>query len=310
MSEELNQEPELIPSMDEFKDEITKSFHRYDAGDLVNGTVIGISDTEVTIDLGSYTEGLIKLEELSNDPRFSIKADIQIGDLVSAVVLREDREGNLLLSRKQADDILAWDHLKEQLALRTVSRIKVAEAVSGGVVTYLNGIRAFIPASQLSLTYVEDLSAFVGKELDVIVITVDSEKKKLVLSAKELEKETAKDNLKRRINNLLPGTIVNGTVEKLMPFGAFVRFGDGLSGLVHISQICEKRLKSPAEVLKEGDPVTVKILGVKDDKVSLSIKDAMASSSPVEELEEIPTEYSSGESTTTGLSALLKNIKL
>ena len=106
------------------------------------------------------------------------------------------------------------------------------------------------------------------------------------------------------------GTITNGTVEKIMPFGAFVQFGNGLSGLVHISQIAEKRLKSPSEVLKEGDSVNVKILGVKDGKVSLSIKAALESGKPAEELDDLPSEYSAGEAPTTGLADLLKGLKL
>ena len=300
---------EVIPSMDDFADELEKSFHKHMPGDIVSGPVIGISDSEVIVDLGSYAEGIIKLEELSNDPRFSIKADIAIGEIVSATVLREDREGNLLLSRKKADDLLAWEALEKMKAEKTVCKVKVAEAVKGGATAYLKGIRAFIPASQLAMSYVEDAASFVGKELSVVVITVDEEDKKLVLSAKEVEKDAAKESYARKANNLIPGTVVNGVVEKLMPFGAFVQFGDGLSGLVHISQISEKRLKSPAEVLKEGEKVTVKILEVKDGKISLSIK-AATEAEPEEELEEAPFEYSSGGEATTGLAALLKNIKL
>ena len=228
------------------------------------------------------------------------------------MVLREDREGNLLLSRKKADDILAWETLQNMLEEKTVSTIKVAEAVNGGAVTYLNGIRAFIPASQLAMNYVENPADFVGRELKVVVITADSDAKKLVLSAKEVEKEVAKEDYARKINNLIPGTVTNGIVEKLMPFGAFVQIGDGISGLVHISQISEKRLKSPAEVLKTGDSVTVKILEVKDGKVSLSIKAALESSEEAEEIETPPLEYSDddGAGATTGLAALLKGIKL
>lgn len=312
-NEELNvtnvPEPEVIPSMDDFKDEINHSLHKYVEGDIVNGTVIGISETEVTVDLGAYAEGIIKAEELSNDPRFSIKSDVAVGDKVSAVVLREDREGNVLLSVKKADDKLAWDKLSEMLKEKTVNKVKVAEAVKGGCVTYLCGIRAFIPASQLSSAYVEDVSIFVGKELDVAVITVDAESKKLVLSAKEVEKANKADEQLRRMNSLIPGTVTTGTVEKIMQFGAFVNIGNGLSGLVHVSQICEKRIKSPSEVLKEGDTVNVKIIGVKDGKLSLSIKQA-EEKDVVEEVEEAPMEYTSGGEATTSLASLLKGIKL
>ena len=156
---------ETTPSMDDFKYEISQSFRKLESGDIVKGTVIGVSDTEVTVDLGCYAEGIIKLEELSNDPRFSIKADIKVGEEISAKVLREDKEGNILLSRKQADDVLAWDTLKQMMADHTIATVKVAQEVKSGVVTYLNGIRAFIPASKLAAGYVEDLSTFVGKEI-------------------------------------------------------------------------------------------------------------------------------------------------
>lgn len=304
--------PEVIPSMSEFSEEIAHSFRKLNPGDIVTGTVIGISDTEVTVDLNSYSEGIIKLEELSNDPRFSIKADIKIGDVVKATVLRENREGAFLLSLKEADDILSWDKLEEAQKSRKVERIKVAEAVKSGVTTFLYGIRAFIPASQLALTYVEDPSAYVNKELDVIVFDVNRNDRKLVLSAKEVLRERAASDKASRIGRLQTGIVTNGIVEKLMPFGAFVNIGEDLSGLVHISQICGKRLKHPGEVLKEGDEVTVKIMEVKDGKISLSMK-AVDEKSEDEILEDAvddaAEEYSDGGSAVSSLGDLLKGFK-
>ena len=305
--------PEPIPSMDEFKDEIAHSFRKINIGDIVHGTVIGVSDTEVTVDLNSYSEGLIPLEELSNDPRFSIKADIAVGTPVSATVLRETREGVFILSLKAADNILAWDKLEQAKESGKIEKIKVAEAVNAGVTTYLYGIRAFIPASQLALTYVEDPSVFVGKELDVVVSDVDREKEKLVLSAKTVLRERAAQDKKTRIGRLQTGLITKGTVEKIMPFGAFVNIGEDLSGLVHISEICGRRLKSVHEVLKEGDEVTVKILDVKDGKISLSIKAALEKDEDEvleDAVDDAAEEYSDGEAPTTSLAGLLKGLKL
>lgn len=304
---------EPIPSMDEFKEEIAHSFRKLSAGDIVTGTVIGVSDSEVTVDLNSYSEGIIKLEDLSNDPRFSIKADIKPGDVIKATVLRETKEGAFLLSLKEADDILAWDKLITAMQEKKVEKIKVAEAVKAGVTTFLYGIRAFIPASQLALTYVEDLDSYVNKELEVVVLDVNREDKKLVLSAKEVLREKAAQDKASRISRLQTGIVTTGVVEKLMPFGAFVNIGEDLSGLVHISQICDKRIKTPGEVLKEGEEVTVKILDVKDGKISLSIK-AVNEKSEDEVLEDAvddaAEEYSDGGSVSTGLADLLKNIKL
>ncbi len=300
---------ELNLTMDDFKEELNRSFKKLKEGDLIKGTVIGVSDTEVTVDLGYYSEGLIKLQELSNDPRFSIKVDIIVGEEITAMVLGEDREGNILLSKKQAEDILSWDKLEEMKQARTIAIVKVASAVNGGVVTYLEGIRAFIPASQLGLTYVEDPSEYVGKELSVIITTVDRNASKLVLSAKEVLRDQAANEKASKISKVQKGIVTNGIVDKIMPFGAFVTIGDGLSGLVHISEICGKRLKSPSEVLKEGQEVTVKVLDVKDGKISLSIKAVEDKEDVVEDVEEAPIEYSSGEDATTGLGSLLKNFK-
>lgn len=302
---------EAIPSMDEFKDQINNSFKKIDEGDIIKGTVIGISDSRVTLDLNYYAEGVIKLEELSNDPRFSIKGDIKVGDELYATVLRkDDGEGNILLSKKKAEDVLAWDSLRDAMEKKTHKSIKIAQAVNGGVVTYLNGIRAFIPASQLSLTYVEDLEAFVGKEVMVVVITVDEDAKKLVLSAKEVEKEKALDDKNSKLSKLQIGLVTSGTVETIVPYGAFISIGDGLSGLVHISQICGKRIKTPHEVLKEGEEVTVKIIDIKDGKVSLSIKAVEEDAEVLDSVEDAAFDYTSSGEASTGLASLLANIKL
>lgn len=298
-------------SMKDFEKELEGSFRSLAPGDVVTGTVIGVSDTEVTVDLNYYTEGSIPLEELSNDPRFSIKADIVPGDTVTAVVLRENKEGVLILSRKQADDLLAWDKLKQLMEEKTPVTVKIAAATNAGVTTYLEGIRAFIPASKLALSYVEDTESYVGKTVQAAVITVDEEAKKLVLSVKDVlrEQETAERN--SRIARLPVGTIVSGTVEKITPYGAFVTIGNGLSGLVHISQISEKRIKSPHEVIKEGDAVSVKIIDVKDGKVSLSIKAAAEQEEPAKELEEAaPETYTSNDYAAPTLGDLLANLKL
>lgn len=300
---------EVIPSMADFEDEIKNSFKKLKEGDMIRGTIIGISDTEVTVDLGYYAEGIIKLEELSNDPRFSIKADVTIGEEISALVLGEDREGNILLSRKKADDILSWDGLKEMMNNKTVVTVKIASAVNAGVVTYLNGIRAFIPASKLALEYVENLDPYVGKEMQVIVVTVDKENSKLVLSAKDILREQALADKNSRISKVQIGLVTTGKVEKIMPFGAFVSIGEDLSGLVHISQMCGKRIKSPNEVVKLGDEVTVKVMDVKDGKLSLSMKAVEEKENVIDDASEAPFEYSTGESASTGLGDLLKGLK-
>ncbi|MGB4660549.1 MAG: S1 RNA-binding domain-containing protein [Mobilitalea sp.] len=303
--------PEVIPSMDDFKDEISRSFKKIKEGDILTGTVIGISETEVTLDLRYYTDGIIKLEELSNDPSFSIKADVHMGEEISATVIREDDgQGHILLSRKLADDVLAWDQIRTSMAGKKIEHVKIAQSVNSGVVTFLYGVRAFIPASQLSLSYVEDLDAWVGREIDVIIITANEEDMKLVLSGKEVERDRDKKDKTSKISRLQTGIVTTGTVEKIAPYGAFVNIGEGLSGLLHISQICDRRIKSPSEVIKEGETITVKILDIKDGKISLSMKAVEDKEDVFDDVDDTPSAFSSGEEATTGLAALLKNIKL
>lgn len=302
---------EDIPSMKDFEEQINKSFKKIKEGEIVTGTVIGISDTEVTVDLGYYAEGIIRLEDLSNDPRFSIKADVTMGQEITAVIIGEDDgQGNILLSKKEADNLLSWTTLKEYMENRTVLKVKISQSVNGGVVTYLEGIRAFIPASQLSVNYVEDLESWVNKEIEVIVITVDENNRKLVLSGKEVERDKALEDKNSKISILQVGLITKGTVEKIVPYGAFVAIGDGLSGLVHISQICGKRIKHPNEVIKEGQEVTVKITDVKDGKISLSMIAVEEKDVVLDSVDEAPFEYKDQEEATTGLASLLSKIKL
>ncbi|BCJ92450.1 hypothetical protein acsn021_00190 [Anaerocolumna cellulosilytica] len=310
-STEQVKQPEVTLSMKDFEDQINSSFHKLEAGEIVKGTVIGISDTEVTVDLGYYAEGIIRLEDLSHDPRFSIKADIKVGAEISAAVIREDDgNGNILLSKKEADSILSWVKLKEYKEEKKIIDVKIAQAVNGGVITYLEGIRAFIPASQLSLQYVETPETWVNKELQVIVITVDESNNKLVLSGKEVEKDKNLAEKNSKISHLQVGIITKGIVEKIAPYGAFVNIGDGLSGLLHISQISNKRIKSPGEVLKEGQEVTVKITDVKEGKIGLSMRAVEENTEVVESVEEVPFEYNSGGEAATGLAGLLSKFKL
>ena len=162
-----------------------------------------------------------------------------------------------------------------------MATVKVKETVNAGVIAYLEGIRAFIPASQLALTYVEDTEEYIGKTLEVKVITADENAGKLVLSAKAVLKEKEAEHDREKMAMIVPGSVFEGTVESLMPYGAFVAMDNGLTGLVHISKICMKRIKKPSEVLSVGQKVKVKVLEVKDGKISLSIRDVETNTSDV-----------------------------
>lgn len=310
-AEKKEEASEVIPSMDDFKSELDHSFRKISEGDIVKGTVIGVSDSEVVLDLGYYAEGIIKLEELSNDPGFSIKADVKPGDEISAIVLSEDDgNGNILLSKKRADDILAWEKLKLAMEEKEVFKVKISSAVNSGVITYLFGVRAFIPVSHLALSHVNDTSEWVGREVEACIITVDESKRKLVLSVREVERYKEAKQKQSKISSLQIGLVTTGRVEKIAPYGAFVNIGDGLTGLLHISQISDRRIKSPSEVIKPGDEITVKIINIKDGKISLSMKAVEEKDQIIEDVEKVPVSYSTGEEATTSLAALLKKIKL
>lgn len=298
-------------TMKDYEKELEASFRKIREGDVISGTVIDVNEEEVTLDLKYYTQGIIKAEDMSNDPAFSLLNDVKAGDVIEATVIRmDDGQGNILLSKKEANEVLSWDALEQMKEEKTDVTVKVSEAVNGGAVAYVEGIRGFIPASQLDLNYVEDPSAYVGKTLKVRVITVDQEKEKLVLSAKEILKEQQKEEHDHKVAMIVPGTILEGTVESLQTYGAFIDLKDGLSGLVHISQICQKRIKKPSEVLKAGDKVKVKVLNTNDGKISLSIK-AVAEEQEASEVEDFDTaSFSSNESVGTSLGDLFAKLKL
>lgn len=243
-------------------------------------------------------------------PGFNIKEAVQPGDEVQAMVLRrDDGQGNILLSRADAADVLAWDRLKELQDSGEVLDVVVKGIVNGGAIAYVEGVRGFIPASRLALEFVEDTEVFLNKPIQVRVIEVDKAKKRLVLSAREILRERAEVEKRNKISNIQVGFVTEGKVESLQPYGAFVELGNGVSGLVHISQICEKRIRKPSEVLSVGDKVKVKVIAIKDGKLSLSIKEAsdLMAKEVEEESFELPE---SGEEATTSLGALFANIKL
>lgn len=207
-----------------------------------------------------------------------------------------------------------WERLQSLVESKEQFNVKIIEVVKGGCIAYLEDTRAFIPASQLSSSYVEKLEDFQNKHIDVVVITADAEKKRLVLSHRAIEQEEKEKEKAARLAELKVGDVLDGKVESLKDYGAFIDL-NGATGLLHVSQISRKRVKTPADVLKEGQEVKVKIIKIGEGKISLSMR----------ALEE-PDEHFSGRSNTleetggfkyeektratTNLGDLLKNIKL
>ena len=302
---------EEMKTMADYSAELEASFRKINAGDIMEGTVIGISETEITLDLGYYTDGIVRLEDITDDPAFSIKNDIEMGQVVSATVIkRDDGAGHILMSMKEASAVLAWDKLKTLMENQENVTVKVTDVTKGGVVAFLEGVRGFIPASKISLEYVEEaeLENYLHQTLEVRVINVDEENKRLVLSAREILKEAADEERAKKISNVEVGLVTEGVVEIMKPYGAFVNLGNGLSGLLHISQICNNRIKHPGVVLKEGQTVKVKITEIKDGKLSLSMK--ALEDVAAKEIEEVVFEIPESEEVTTSLGSLLAGFKL
>lgn len=215
---------------------------------------------------------------------------------------------HIQIAEEESGDGAKWAQFAQMMEDRTVVKVKISEAVKGGVVTSLEEVRAFIPASQLSTEYVEKLEDWQGKYVEAIIITVDPEKKRLVLSGREVEKEK-KDALKKeRMAQFKAGDIVEGTVDSIKPYGAFIKLDDGVDGLLHISQISTQRIKHPSAVLTEGQTVKVKILSAQDGKLSLSMKVLAEQQADKEEHETF--DYKETGSVSTGLGDLLKGLKL
>lgn len=300
----------MAETMKDYEKELNESMKKIEEGDILTGTVVSVDEKEVILDLKYYAEGVIPAEDYTREPGFNLKEEVHPGDEVSATVIRkDDGNGNILLSRVEAADVLAWEKIREYKESGEALDVTVKGITNAGVIAYVEGIRGFIPASRLSLGYVEDTEEYLNRQIRVQVIEFDKDSKKLILSARELLREQAEEERKKKISNVQVGLVTEGTVESLQPYGAFVDLGNGLSGLVHISQICEKRIKKPSEVLSVGDRVKVKVTAVKDGKLSISIKEAsdMMAKDIEEEVYEVPD---AGEEATTSLGSLFAGIKL
>ena len=198
------------------------------------------------------------------------------------------------------DDANPWNRVLEYMEKKTILPVKIEGIVNGGAIAMVEGLRGFIPVSKLSLSYIEDLETYLLKDVEVQVIDVDQAGNRLVLSARELLKEKERKEKEAQIASIPIGTVMSGTVETLQNYGAFVKLENGLSGLVHVSQISQKRVKNP------GDEVQVKVIGIKDGKISLSMKALEEPEEEVVEKVEIPKTEEIG----TSLGDLFKNIQL
>ncbi|WP_026676935.1 30S ribosomal protein S1 [Fictibacillus gelatini] len=247
-----------------------------ETGDVVQGTVIKVEDKYALIDIGYKQDALLAVNEISN--LFVEKASdvLNTGDVITVKVISLS-EDKLLVSKKAVDSEKSWEELEKKFENNETFTVTIHDVVKGGLVVDL-GVRGFIPASMVEKHFVEDFSDYKGKELDVKIVECDQEKNRLILSHRAVLEEIENKKKENLLNSLSQGQVLEGKVQRLTNFGAFVDIG-GVDGLVHISQLSHKRVDHPSEVVQEGDTVTVKVLNVDRDseRISLSIKETLPS---------------------------------
>lgn len=245
-------------------------------GDVVTGELLAIdNDNQAVVGLSTGEEGVVPAREYSDDRNINLADELKIGDSIEAVVISNvtsDKEGvAYLLSKKRLDARKAWEDL--DFAEGDTVDAKVVNAVRGGLIVMVNGVRGFVPASMVAERFVSDLNQFKNKDIKAQVIEIDAANARLILSRKAVAAQERAAQLAEVFSKLSVGEVVEGTVARLTDFGAFVDLG-GVDGLVHVSEISHDRVKNPADVLTKGDKVNVKILALDTEKgrISLSIK--------------------------------------
>ncbi|MCT4565194.1 MAG: 30S ribosomal protein S1 [Maledivibacter sp.] len=246
-------------------------------GNIIKGKVVQVQKEEVVVNIGYKSDGIIPLNEFSNNTDIDPRDILKEGDEIDVYVIKsDDGEGNVVLSKKRVDAIKDWDVLNDVYGDKKTVTVKTGEAVKGGMIAYFNEIRGFIPASQLSNQYVENLNEYSGKELQVKVIEFDKSKNKAVFSHRIVLEKILEAKRKEFWSSIEKDIVMKGEVKRITNFGAFVDLG-GVDGLIHISEMSWGRIKHPTEVLKIGDIVEVYVKDIDRDsgRISLSLKQAI-----------------------------------
>lgn len=265
--EELNkQENELS-----FREAFESSMVTLQSGEIVKGRIIGFNNAEIYVDLGYKSDGIINMGEYTDDPDFKPENSLKVGDEIEVFVIRvNDGEGSVMLSKKKVDAMKSYDFIEEAYENKTPVTAKVIEVTNGGLIATANGVRVFIPASQVSDRYVKDLSEFLKQTVTVRIVELNKQKRKIVGSQRIILAEERERTGNEFWSAVEIGKKYNGTVKSLMDFGAFVDIG-GVDGLVHVSELSWTKIKHPSEVLKVGDKVEVTVLEFDREKKRISL---------------------------------------
>ena len=259
-----------------FEQMLEESLVTLHTGDVVKGTVIQVVGEEVSVNLGFKSDGVIPRGEFSRDTTVVPSKVVQPGDEIEVFVVRvNDGDGNVLLSRKRIEEQKGMEDIEKAFNEKTVVTGTVTDVVKGGLIAVVNGVRVFIPSSQVSNRFIEDLSVFKGQELEFNIIEMDRVKRRIIGGRKALVEQEIAAKRAALFETIEAGSKIAGTVSRLTDFGAFVDLG-GVDGLIHISEMSWGRISNPREVLKEGQAVEVFVLDVDKEKgkISLSLKDA------------------------------------
>ncbi|SDY89838.1 30S ribosomal protein S1 [Tindallia californiensis] len=260
--------------MNEMMEEIEKSMVRLHSGDIVKGQIIDVTRNEIIVNLGYKSDGIIPREEFTSDLAADLPAYFNAGDEIEVYVQQvDDGEGNVLLSKRKVDAMNEWVELADAMENNQKVPVTLKEVVRGGMIAYYKNVKCFIPASQLSDRYVDDLSVFVGEKVNAEILEMERRRSKVILSRKAVLQDEKDQKKKELLKTLSKGQVVKGQVKQITNFGAFVDIG-GIDGLIHISELSWGRVKHPSDVLKIGEDVTVEVLEFEEstERISLSLK--------------------------------------
>jgi small subunit ribosomal protein S1 len=247
----------------------------FQVGERITGQVTKVEEKQVIVNIeNSKLDGIIPISELSSLHVEKATDVVSEGDTLELEVLKVE-EDTLVLSKRKIDAEKAWDDLAQKFESGTIFEAQVKDVVKGGLVVDL-GIRGFVPASLVEAHFVEDFSDYRDKTLSFKIVELDKEKNRLILSHRAVVEQEKGKQKKAILDAIEPGKVLDGTVQRITDFGAFVDIG-GVDGLVHISQLSHQHVDRPSDVVEEGQKVTVKVLSVDRDneRISLSIKETL-----------------------------------
>lgn len=269
MEKDLTQEMSMGAMMDNY------DFKRIHSGEIIKGKIINVTNDEVFVNINYFADGIISRNEVTDEADVDLSELLKVDDEIDVMILStDDGEGNVVLSKKKADEIKVWDDIKEAFESKKVIQVKVKEQVKGGFVALYKGIRVFIPGSQGAFEWRDNFNQFANSTVEVAIIEFDEDKKKIVASRRVIETAEREKKKEQVWKSLSVGQKITGKVVRLAKFGAFVDLG-GIEGLVHVSDLSWKRINDPSEVVSIGDEVEVFIQEVdqKKNRISLALKD-------------------------------------